>query len=241
MSHTGRLWCVVFLMAVPLAAAEITSSVEQLLKSITDGIEAKSSDSDLAHQVDKTKLNGPLSENEIRWLAKAGAESKTLKALRKLQARSACMAAHCQPVVQFEPQPTKEEIDGMLRQARNYVHRYIASLIDFTCTVTIKTYSKESKGSRPLSDTLIGSQRPRCGGRDFVVGPRYRREFRDFSVIDTLLLRPLPVFHAQQLRALFIQFPERIQPFLSYPIFKALETTAGRSHRWPPGQITASK
>lgn len=46
----GRFGCVVFLMAVPLAAAETVSSVEQLLKSITDGIEAKSSDSDLAHQ-----------------------------------------------------------------------------------------------------------------------------------------------------------------------------------------------
>ena len=155
MNHTGRVWCVVFLMAIPLEAAEAVSSVEQLLNSITDGIEAKSSDSDLAHQVDRTKLNGPLSESEIRWLAKAGAESKTLKALRKLQAHSACMTAHCQPVVQFEPQPTKEEIDSMLRQARNYVHRYTAGLIDFTCTVTIKTYSKENKGSRPLSDISI--------------------------------------------------------------------------------------
>src|SRR5690349_10333833 len=155
MSHTSGLWCIVFLMAIPLEAAEAVSGVEQLLKSITDGIEAKSSDSDLAHQIDKTKLNGPLSESEIRWLAKAGAESKTLKALRKLQARSACMTAHCQPVVAFEPQPPKEEIDSMLRQVRNYVRRYTAGLIDFTCTVTIKTYSKESKGSRPLSDTSI--------------------------------------------------------------------------------------
>jgi hypothetical protein len=142
-------------MAIPLAAAEIASSVEQLLKSITDRIEAKSSDSDLAHQVDRTKLNEPLSDNEIRWLAKAGAESKTLKALRKLQARSTCLTAHCEPMVQFEPQPTKEEIDGMLRQARNYARRYTASLIDFTCTVTVKTYAKERKGSRPLSDTSI--------------------------------------------------------------------------------------
>ena len=142
-------------MAVPLTAVETTSSVEQLLKSIMDGIEAKSADSDLAHQVDRTKLNGPLSENEIRWLTNAGAESKTLKVLRKLQARSACMAAHCEPVVQFEPRPTKDEIDRMLRHARSYVGRYTASLIDFTCTVTIKTYAKEGKASRPLSDTSI--------------------------------------------------------------------------------------
>jgi predicted permease len=44
-----------------------------------------------------------------------------------------------------------------------------------------------------------------------------------FSVIDTLLLRPLPVPNPQQLRNLFLQMPERPQPFLSYPMFQALE------------------
>lgn len=44
-----------------------------------------------------------------------------------------------------------------------------------------------------------------------------------FSLIDTLLLRPLPVSHPQQLRNLFLRFPERMQPFLSYPMFQSLQ------------------
>ncbi len=45
-----------------------------------------------------------------------------------------------------------------------------------------------------------------------------------FSVIDTLLLRPLPVPHPEQLRNLFLNFPERLQPFFSYAMFQALQT-----------------
>jgi predicted permease len=44
-----------------------------------------------------------------------------------------------------------------------------------------------------------------------------------FSVIDTLLLRTLPVSHPEELRNLWLKMPERPQPFLSYPMFQALE------------------
>jgi predicted permease len=44
-----------------------------------------------------------------------------------------------------------------------------------------------------------------------------------FSAIDTLLLRPLPVPRVQELRNIFLQMPERLQPVLSYPIFQALQ------------------
>lgn len=44
-----------------------------------------------------------------------------------------------------------------------------------------------------------------------------------FSLIDTLLLRPLPVSHPQELRNLYLKMPERPQAFLSYPMFQALE------------------
>ena len=44
-----------------------------------------------------------------------------------------------------------------------------------------------------------------------------------FSVIDTLLLRPLPVPQPEQLRNVFLKLPERLQPFVSYPIFQALQ------------------
>jgi predicted permease len=44
-----------------------------------------------------------------------------------------------------------------------------------------------------------------------------------FSLIDTLLLRPLPVAHPERLRNLFLTLPERPQAFLSYPVFQALQ------------------
>ncbi len=44
-----------------------------------------------------------------------------------------------------------------------------------------------------------------------------------FSLIDTLLLRPLPVSHPKELRNLFLRLPERPQPFVSYPMFQALQ------------------
>lgn len=44
-----------------------------------------------------------------------------------------------------------------------------------------------------------------------------------FSLIDTLLLRPLPVPHPEQLRNVFLRLPERPQPFLSFAIFQSLE------------------
>lgn len=44
-----------------------------------------------------------------------------------------------------------------------------------------------------------------------------------FSLFDTLLLRPLPVAHPERLRNLFLNLPERLQPFLSYPMFQALQ------------------
>jgi predicted permease len=44
-----------------------------------------------------------------------------------------------------------------------------------------------------------------------------------FSLINTLLLRPLPVSHPQELRNVFLKLPERLQPFLSYPVFQALQ------------------
>lgn len=43
-----------------------------------------------------------------------------------------------------------------------------------------------------------------------------------FSVIDTLLLRPLPVPHPQQLQNIFLRMPERLQPYLSYPLFQSV-------------------
>jgi predicted permease len=43
-----------------------------------------------------------------------------------------------------------------------------------------------------------------------------------FSLIDTLLLRPLPVSSPHQLRTIFLRLPERPQPFLSYSIFQSL-------------------
>jgi predicted permease len=44
-----------------------------------------------------------------------------------------------------------------------------------------------------------------------------------FSLIDTLLLRPLPVSHPEELRNVFLKLPERPQPFVSYPMFQALQ------------------
>lgn len=44
-----------------------------------------------------------------------------------------------------------------------------------------------------------------------------------FSLIDTLLLKPLPVPRRQELRTIFLRFPERPQPFLSYPVFESLQ------------------
>lgn len=44
-----------------------------------------------------------------------------------------------------------------------------------------------------------------------------------FSLVDTLLLRPLPVPHPKELRSLFLTLPEHPQPFLSYPMFQSLQ------------------
>lgn len=43
-----------------------------------------------------------------------------------------------------------------------------------------------------------------------------------FGLIDTLLLRPLPVPRAHELRSIYLKLPERPQPYLSYPVFDAL-------------------
>ena len=43
-----------------------------------------------------------------------------------------------------------------------------------------------------------------------------------FSLIDTLLLRPLPVHRPDQLRNIFLRLPERPQPILSYAMFRSL-------------------
>lgn len=48
-----------------------------------------------------------------------------------------------------------------------------------------------------------------------------------FSLIDTLLLRPLPVPYPQGLRNVFLKMPDRLNPFLSYPMFQALEAHKG--------------
>jgi predicted permease len=44
-----------------------------------------------------------------------------------------------------------------------------------------------------------------------------------FSLVDTLLLRPLPVPHPQELRSLFLRLPEFPGPFLSYPMLQGLQ------------------
>jgi hypothetical protein len=59
------------------------------------------------------------------------------------------------PVVTFEPQPTVEESHHLWQQAVRYVQQYTTTLVDFTCTVTTQTYTKEPSQSRPLSDTSI--------------------------------------------------------------------------------------
>jgi predicted permease len=43
-----------------------------------------------------------------------------------------------------------------------------------------------------------------------------------FSLVDTLLLRPLPVSRPDQLRNIFLRLPERPQPILSYAMFRSL-------------------
>lgn len=44
-----------------------------------------------------------------------------------------------------------------------------------------------------------------------------------FSLIDTLLLRSLPVPAAHQLRSISLRLPERSQPFVSYPVLQGLQ------------------
>lgn len=44
-----------------------------------------------------------------------------------------------------------------------------------------------------------------------------------FSLVDTLLLRPLPVPKPEELRSVFLRLLERPQPFLSYPMFQGLQ------------------
>ena len=141
--------------ALPLLAAVSTTSLEQLLQTVTGGIESESQDAGLVRQIERTQLTERLSDDEVRWLSLAGAAPNTLKALRKLQERSATLPAPAQPVITFEPRPTAEESSHMLQQAVSYVQRYTATLVDFTCTVTTKVYKKERSENRPLSDTSI--------------------------------------------------------------------------------------
>ena len=152
MQPVGR---VVLFAILSLFTAESTTSLEQFLQTITNEIETETGDTALAHQVERTKLAEQLSDDEIRWLSTVGAGPNTVKTLRKLQERSASLPAPTPPVITFEPRPTMDEVHGILRQVTGYVNRYTTTLVDFTCTMTTKTYTKEKDESRPLSDTSI--------------------------------------------------------------------------------------
>jgi hypothetical protein len=143
------------IVVLPLLAAAPATSPEQLLQTAIDGIESESEDAVLARQIERTRLMERLSDDEVRWLSTAGAGPSTLKALRKLQERSAPLPASVPPVVAFAPRPTAEERNHMLQQVISYVQRYTSTLVDFTCTVNTRTYTKERSESRPLSDTSI--------------------------------------------------------------------------------------
>lgn len=148
----------IVLATLPLWAGESALGVNQLLQTITDGIESGYRDSDLARRIDHMSLTQSLGEPDINWLATVGAGPKTMKALRKLQDRSATL--HGSRTVSFTPQPTVTEADNILQAARNFAYRYTTTLVDFSCTVTIKPYTRESFETRPFADTSIVTAEP---------------------------------------------------------------------------------
>lgn len=151
MMHS-HLW-LILLIALPLCAAESKLNVEQLLHTVVDGIESGSGDAELARQIERTKLTQCLSDQDIRWLTDAGAGPRTIRALRKLEEQSASLPSSS--IISFELRPGPAEINHILQGAIDYVHRYTATLVDFTCTVTTTPYTREPSERRPFSNTSI--------------------------------------------------------------------------------------
>ena len=132
--------------------------VEDLLLTTSAWLNTDHDDDAIAQELKHVELTERLSDPVCELLKRDGAGPKTLKALRKLEQRSASLPAPSKPVVISTPRPSNQEVHQIFEHIVNFVAAYVHGVVDFTCTADTRLYSKGSREvERILQERGLGS------------------------------------------------------------------------------------
>ncbi len=141
-------------MAAALWAAQPAGRVNDVIALVRTGMAEKRSDSQIAKDVHKAKLEERLEDQTIEELESEGAGAKTVEELVWLRDHSRELPPPTAALpFKHAPRPGIEEQRAMLAEARRTALAYASSLPDFMCTEVIHRYTGEGTGWG-LKDTL---------------------------------------------------------------------------------------
>ena len=142
--------------AIALAAAGAT--VEGLVQTVRSAVEARRSDKELAEILRRQSMTERLDDAVVEALESEGAGPAAVEELLRLRELSAAMPAGTAPrLFNTPPQPSAEETQQAIEQARAAALRYHDGLPDFLCTETVRRY-RDPKGKeawRPVDVLTI--------------------------------------------------------------------------------------
>jgi hypothetical protein len=140
--------------ALPLAAA--TSTVDDLLRLVRDAVQRQQSDGDLARVLHRVNLGQRLDNRTAEELESQAPGPESIAELERLRQVSRDRALpKTLPSFASPPEPTPDELRGVLDEARRKALAYTAGLPDFICTETVRRYEENLQWGRSTAmDTL---------------------------------------------------------------------------------------
>jgi hypothetical protein len=146
---------VAILIAVfPLAAA--THTIDGLVRLVRDAVQRNESDGDLARALHRLELDQGIDDRTAEELESLAPGPTSIAELeRQREVTHGQRLPKVLPQFASPPEPTPDELRGVLDEARRKALAYTAGLPDFICTETVRRYEENLQWGRSTAmDTL---------------------------------------------------------------------------------------
>lgn len=151
--------------SLPLALAILTAaflpaatsnSLDDLLKTVREGLQRGQSDDQVAHAIHHLNLGVRLDNRTSEELESESPGPKSIAEIERLRELSRTLPLSTGlPWFASPPAPARDELRDVLAEARHKALSYTAGLPDFLCTETVRRYeSATGKGDWMVRDTL---------------------------------------------------------------------------------------
>jgi hypothetical protein len=156
MRTRAPLWLALALLAAAFPLGAANSTVDDLVRLVRDAVQRQQSDGDLARALHRVNLGQKLDNRTAEELESQAPGPESIAELERLRQASRLRGLPKElPSFASPPEPTPDELNAVIEEARRKALAYTASLPDFICTETVRRYEENLQWGRSVAmDTL---------------------------------------------------------------------------------------